>query len=950
MRGRTWVVLLLSILVSGPAFAQSAGNGSVRGHVRDEQGAVLPGATVTAVSPDAPGTYTAVSDNEGFYRLLDLPPGTYTITTELTNFAKSIRSDVVVRAGLNLGLDIALKIGGVTDSVTVRAESPMLESKTAVNAVNVSGDFQRALPLSPRRLWTDYLAVTPGVVSLDVGSAKNFYVNGTTQGSHVFQVDGLDMMSARQNSSLSVDMSTSVISDVQIKTSAIDASAPLGLGAIVDVVSASGGDRFSGAATFLYQPRQWNDNNVPNGFPQITALRQADLSLGGPILQRRAWLFVAYRRADNSIAVARTAQQTGNLRLVVPGFDPFDVDETGNFAFVKGVTQLRPGQQLTLTYNRDYRRNERATPLEAASFGESVTGGPVLGARLSSVWGSTLTTRLLVSYNRKGNDTVPYRTDVPARNVHLGTILSGGRLLGTGVIATLDNSLGGAFATPDSKSTVAADATLFRQTGLGSHELQFGLWAQPRLRDEQVIEYAAGGYQLEEVILRDRSNPALGFVPFHRQVFDSPAVTLSKVDSRDIAIYVQDAWRPTGRLTVTAGVRIDAIKRRDGLFNEVLQDSTEIGPRFGAILRLSESSILRGNWGRVHENLSVNQLTAGSVISGFRDLYDLDFDGAFETTFSNPSRTQGRPDRVIDLENYHQEHADEWGLGYRMQLPGEISADAGFLQRAYKDRPALVETNAIYEGSVFRGLRNNNFGQTTLLTKNIWNWVVYKAVDVRVTKQTDRIRFLAGYTRRWRHVEGTWSPNDPASVIQPSAFPNDRGLGNISGVDPANSLTASNGGFNLPWRDHTVTAGGTYIAPGGVMLSVGYNFQSGIWSGPIITSVAPDSRFGPASVPLVTGGSFSNPLATTLRFAFPTRGEGQFTLDGVHELNLRIGRDFRIGKSKIDVAVDGFNVTNEGANTLPILGATNVSFSPLYRQGAMPQPPRSAQLSVGVAF
>jgi hypothetical protein len=73
-------------------------------------------------------------------------------------------------------------------------------------------------------------------------------------------------------------------------------------------------------------------------------------------------------------------------------------------------------------------------------------------------------------------------------------------------------------------------------------------------------------------------------------------------------------------------------------------------------------------------------------------------------------------------------------------------------------------------------------------------------------------------------------------------------------------------------------------------------------------------------------------------------------LDGVHELNLRIGRDFRIGKSKIDVAVDGFNVTNEGANTLPILGATNVSFSPLYRQGAMPQPPRSAQLSVGVAF
>jgi hypothetical protein len=929
--------------------SQSAGEGSIRGQAKDDQSAVLQAVKVTATSPDAPAPREVQTDDSGVYRLLDLVPGTYTLTAERDGFSTWVREGIVVRAGLNLSVDIVMKVGAVSETVKVTLATPMLESRTAVNAVNVSGDFQRALPLSTRRLWTDSLVVTPGVVSLDVGSAKNFYVNGTTQGSHVFQVDGMDMMATRQNSSLAADMSTSLISDVQIRTSAVDASAPLGLGAIVDIVSASGSDRVAGAGTFLYQPRQWNDNNVETGFPQITRLRQADLSLGGPIRRRQAWFFVAYRRADNSSAVGRTPQQVANLLRVLPTFEPFDRKETGNYVFLKGSAQLAQSHQLTLSYSRDDRHNEGGQPVDVASFTQSVSGGPVFGARLSSIWGSSLTTRFLVSHNRKRGETVAYRTDVPSRNVHLGTRATGGRLTGTGAVARLDNATSAFFSSPDTKSTVSGDATLFRQTGIGSHELQVGLWAQPRLHGEERLEYSAGGFQVEDVLMRDPSNPALGFVPFRRQIFENTAVTTADVDSRDVAVYVQDSWRPSDRLTISAGIRVDAIKRWDRLFDQVVQDSTEVGPRVGANYRLTEWSTLRGNWGRVHENLSVNlvQVRAGSVTSGFRELYDLNLDGVFETTFVTPTARSARSDRVVDLENYHQEHADEWGVGYRMQLPWQISADAGFLRRAYKDRPTEVETNAIYEGGAFRGLRDPNFGQTYLLTKNIWNWVVYKAADVRVTKQTDRTQFLAGYTRRWRHIEGTWQPNDPASIIQPSAFPNDRGLGGIVGYDTYSSL--GGGFFNIPWRDHTATAAGTYVTPGGFILSAGYTFQSGIWSGPIVSAVTPDPRFGPATVPLTNGGSFSNPL-TFLQFAFPTRGEGQFTLDGVHELNLRVARDFRVGQGRINVAVDGFNVTNEGANTQPNLGNTHVTFSPFFGQGAVPQAPRAAQVSVGVFF
>jgi hypothetical protein len=952
MRFGGLVCLLISCVVTtAPAVAQIATGGSIRGHVKDEQDAVLPDTHISASSSDAPGTYTATSDEQGYYRLLDLPPGEYTITAEHDGFAKWTRTGVQVRTSVNLDIPVVMKIGSIDETVQVTVDTPMLESRTATNALNVTGNFQRALPLSAKRLWTDYLLLTPGVASLESSGVQIFYVNGTTANSHVFQVDGMDVMSTRQSSNIYLGLSADAIKDVQIKTSAIDASAPMGLGAIVDLVSPSGQDSLRGAAAFLYQPRRWNDNNTPGGGATQTLLvRQADVSLGGPIRRQRAWFFAAYTRLDNALSVARTPQQVATLSALVSGFRPFEAAEKGNYGFVKGVAQLMGGQQLTLSYGRDYRTNHSAGAIDAASFARTTFGGPMAGARLASVWRSALTTRVLISHNRKGFDVEPERADIPARLVHAGAVPSGGRLVGTGSLALLDNTTLPRTELPDSKWTISAEATYYLQRGLGSHELQFGVYAQPRNHDESINSYSADGFQLEEVVLRDPSNPALGFQPFRRQIFDTDRITTVRVDSSDMALYLQDAWRPTDRLTVNAGVRLDFVKRRDRLFNEILQDSTEVGPRFGANYRLSARSVVRGSWGRVHENLSVNQTTGGTTVAGFRDLYDVNLDGVFETTLITPARTALATDRVIDLENYHQAHADEWGVGYRLQLPGEVSADAGFTRRAYKDRPALVETNAIYDGSVFRGYRNEAFNQINRLTKNVWNWPVYTGFELRITKQTDRTQFLAGYTRKWHHFAGEWQPNDPASFIQPEAFPNNRGIGDASGFDP-DSLNVFSMGFNVPWRDHTIVAAGTYMAPWNLTASARYAYQSGVWSGPVFTRVsAPDPRFGPATVQLSNGRVVSNPLATTVRFAFPTRGEGQFRLDDIHDLNLRLARDFAFGARRLHMAIDVFNVPNKAGNQSGVFGATNVMFSPLFRTGTRRQAPRSGQITVRVTF
>src|SRR5437899_12923337 len=102
---------LLMLLVCGSSLAQSAAEGTIRGIIHDEQGGVLPGVTVSATSPTVAGTFTAVSESDGSYRLLNLRPGEYTIAAELQGFSKYLRPGVVVRAGLSIGSEIVLTAG-----------------------------------------------------------------------------------------------------------------------------------------------------------------------------------------------------------------------------------------------------------------------------------------------------------------------------------------------------------------------------------------------------------------------------------------------------------------------------------------------------------------------------------------------------------------------------------------------------------------------------------------------------------------------------------------------------------------------------------------------------------------------------------------------------------------------------------------------------------------------
>jgi len=315
-----------------------------------------------------------------------------------------------------------------------------------------------------------------------------------------------------------------------------------------------------------------------------------------------------------------------------------------------------------------------------------------------------------------------------------------------------------------------------------------------------------------------------------------------------------------------------------------------------------------------------------------------------------PASTALNSSRIF-APDYHQPSVDEWATGYRHQFGGRATLDVGYTHRDYRDRPALVETNGIYDGSVFKGYRNEAQNDIFLLTTNEWNRPVYNALEILATKQTSQLQLLGSVTRSWNHLEGTWQPRDPASFIQPDAFPLNRGQ-ELNDNRVASLNNGLNPNLGSPeWTEVVIRFAAAYHAPWNFNLATNYALQTGRWSGPIITRVAtPDPQFGPATVTLSNGRVVSNPLATLNRFAFPTRDEGQFKLPPLHVINLRVGRDFDLANERrVQVAVDFFNVGNMGRFQGFLTGA-NQLFNANYGKGGSVQQPFSAQFSAQFSF
>ena len=210
---------------------------------------------------------------------------------------------------------------------------------------------------------------------------------------------------------------------------------------------------------------------------------------------------------------------------------------------------------------------------------------------------------------------------------------------------------------------------------------------------------------------------------------------------------------------------------------------------------------------------------------------------------------------------------------------------------------------------------------------------------------------MVSANRQWQHLSGTWNPTDPARFIQPDAFAVDKDLPGINGNADTNTI---NGGWvpaGYNWRPYNLRLVGHYIAPYGITLSSNYQYEGSDYSGPIVTRLsASDLRFGPPTVTLANGTTQPNPLATTIRFANATRGEGQVLNEPIRILQVKVGKLFKFDRNQFEASLNVYNVLNSGANIQYRSPGGNQMYSPNFLQAFNKLPARGFQLQFVYRF
>jgi len=882
------LVTLLCLATAGQVSAQG-GDGGLRGTVKDNQGGVLPGVTVTARSPDVISPGTAVSDETGNYRLVNLPPGTYSVTAELSGFSTFKRDGILLRAGATFQVDITLEVGALSETITVTSDSPMIEVARPSNVLNIDANFQKAVPVVQSHFWSDFLQYTPGVLSRphnDGSGRQNYFGNANEHRENVVLMEGMFAGAYNDFNINRTGLSTEAVEDTQVKTGGVDASSPMGMSLVINMSAKSGGNQFRGSAGFDFQPLEWNANNAPaGGSPSIHAVHQSDLSLGGPILKDRMWFFSAFRWSEVTAGVGRSEAQKSALAAFAPGEELDNSFTKSNMPFLKVTTRIGGNHTLSGVFQSDRLQQINAVPI-AYQNDVLAVGGQLYGAKLTSVWGSHTTSTFTVNYNNKGGNKLQDYEGIlgtgPALTFHQTANLNQGILQGSGALVTGGN-LGSMALDTSSLLMFRGDLNAFKDGWLGSHEFATGFLALPRSHYDTETNYLNNGFILEERRQIDPNNAAAGTVPFHRQYVTS-ALNLATASGRDhdIGIYAQDSWKPMARLTASYGLRIDFVRRFDALRDLERGNSVEIAPRFGFsyLVTRDANNVARGSWGRYHRQLMGGRdpvaAFGGSDAAAFLDTYDTAGNGSFSTQRITPARSGGVSSQQFDPD-FHQPFTDELDLGFRHQFPWNFSMDVAYVNKKIQQNYGLVEINGFWPDAPNKpfggfGKVDPNQGLLYRVTNADWTSTTYNAFQLVLTKNmSHNFQVLSTIHRQWAHLNGTWNPTDPARFIQPDAFANDKNIWRTDGLVDQDSLTTANTLINNPmWEPFSIRFAGTYNAPRGIVVSSSYTIVGGPWSGPIIDQLpANDPRlavFGPSTVVSSTGVGQPNPLATRIRF------------------------------------------------------------------------------------
>jgi hypothetical protein len=445
-----------------PAFAQVTTLAQLNGTVRDQSAGTVAKATVTLREVDTNRTYTAQSNDAGFYTLASLQPGNYELTSTYTGFATYTQTGITLTVGQVATIDITLSVASTGQKVVVTSEVPIIEpTRTEISGVVESKQIN-SLPISGR-LFTDFALLSPGVATGRTSLQSTFTEFETTRISfggmrdlsNMVTVDGADTINTATGSQRATP-SQEAVSEFRVVNDSFGAEYGRALGGIVNVVTKSGTNDFHGSVYDYLQNNATDARPLLLPAPQPNTLRQNQFggTLGGPLQKDRTFFFVNYEGQ-------RRGESPTYPRVLVDNIDNIDVaksylgigPEGGAFgiAGLNSVLKTRDSDngliKLDYQVNKDNRLTLRYNIFDARELnllvGDTLDGGGLgtpssghdgfirdqsLVGALNSNLSPTLINSALVQYGRR-HYTFPGVTGEP--NLDIPNTLLFGHNFGT---------------------------------------------------------------------------------------------------------------------------------------------------------------------------------------------------------------------------------------------------------------------------------------------------------------------------------------------------------------------------------------------------------------------------------------------------------------------------------------------------------------------------------------
>jgi len=746
--------------------------GNLKGKVvLKEDNSPLPDISITIESPSLMGIKTTISDAKGYYRFSYLPPGVYKVKAKAPGFKTIVREGIIINAGKTTTLNFFMEKGVVKETVVVVGKSPMLDLEKSGFSLNIKSEVLQTLPM-PRN-FHQVVQLAPGINT----TSDNPSVHGESNWNNQYLVDGVDATDPFYGFS-GTTLNFDIIEEVEIKTSGLSAEYGQVMGAIVNVITKSGGNKFSGGINFYLSDPSLTGENVPEeekeAHPVKTYLRDYSLSLGGPLLKDKAWFFASFQYLkrirqrddvdyDSKKEMYRwmgkiSIQPLTNHKIILFGWgDPYD--EYGGMLDPFWAYETNPRVYGGGKFNL------------AGTWYWTISKNAFLETRISRF-------SLEENFEPTQDDSIPHYYDMVT-----------GHRWGNYVFHYLSNR---------ARFKIDSDLTYFLNDFLGNHEIKTGL------------EYSYSYERKKIWTVHGGDSYYIYFAGMPYMLIRKMGKEDCKARSNRFTFYIQDSWGITDRLILNLGTRFDYIKGKNDVL-EVIQDYKTISPRLGFVYTLTpdNKTILKANYGRFHENPI---LYFPDVFRKGKTPYQMLLFNPFTGEYDILLMEYGHPEARPFLNKLRSPYVNEFLLGIEREIFPDFSIGLTGIYRKTKDIIEDVEINMLYEDPnnpyVPTGSKDGT-GRAILAVGNPEEaYREYKGIEISFTKR---------FSKNWMFL-GSYTLSESKGTVQTT----------LTEYLDSPGTTVNRDGYLPTDRRHIIKLAGAYTFPFGINVGFRYVLLSGL--------------------------------------------------------------------------------------------------------------------------